>query len=154
MRQMCSTRRSTPTDVTLKERIFSRDASICSSKRPVPLSEPSSTFRSVRSMVMREFRRYAPLALGWVFPFFRMNRKITKSRPVESAKFTTAKQEIGVRCPFFIHTAPLMFVFQVAHQANVSQRVVQSLAAFTGHATVNLAQRPFFVFWCMGQVSR
>ncbi|KAH0832014.1 hypothetical protein J3R83DRAFT_12919 [Lanmaoa asiatica] len=40
------------------------------------------------------------------------------------------------------------------HQANVAQRVVQSLAAVTGNGSHTLVHRPFFAFWFMSQISR
>jgi len=74
---------------------------------------------TVRSMIMHEFRRYAPIALGGIGHIYH-----NKARD------------------------------WLIHQANVSKRAVESLAAVTGHTSLTLAQRPFFVFWFMGQISR
>ncbi|KAG9315829.1 hypothetical protein JVU11DRAFT_3478 [Chiua virens] len=42
----------------------------------------------------------------------------------------------------------------LTHQANVAQRIVESLAAVTGHPSHQLMHRPFYAFWFMNQISR
>ncbi|KAG8214553.1 hypothetical protein J3R82DRAFT_9614 [Butyriboletus roseoflavus] len=42
----------------------------------------------------------------------------------------------------------------LTHQANVAQRVVQSMGAVTGNGSSTLVHRPFFAFWFMSQINR
>ena len=44
--------------------------------------------------------------------------------------------------------------YLVFHQATVAKRIMHGLHTVTGHKQNVLAQRPFFVWWFMGQVAR
>jgi len=61
----------------------------------------------------------------------------------------------GVRQIFVTKASPESLLFSpVTHQATVAERYMHGLHTVTGMANNLLAQRPFFVFWFMGQIHR
>jgi hypothetical protein len=53
-----------------------------------------------------------------------------------------------------VHGVCLLTKRVVLHQATVAKRMMQGLHTVTGHKQNVLAQRPFFVWWFLGQVAR